>query len=143
MQKIEKPASAQRIDPYCFHGCYILQGYIKNGSGKKTNVEIREMETEQQRLKDELQSTLEAMKVSEEELKSANEELQSTNEELQSTNEELTTSKEELQSMNEELQTVNLELMNKVDDFTAISNDMKNLLESTEIATLFLTKDFG
>ena len=65
--------------------------------------------------------------------------LQSTNEELQSTNEELTTSKEEMQSMNEELQTVNHELQAKVDESVAsINNDMKNLIDSTEIATLFL-----
>jgi two-component system CheB/CheR fusion protein len=60
------------------------------------------------------------------------------NEELQSTNEELTTSKEEMQSMNEELQTVNHELQAKVTDLARASNDMKNLLDSTEIATLFL-----
>jgi two-component system, chemotaxis family, CheB/CheR fusion protein len=75
---------------------------------------------------------------SQEELKSTNEELQSTNEELQSTNEELTTSKEEMQSMNEELQTVNHELQSKVDELSHTSNDMKNLLDSTDIATLFL-----
>ncbi len=73
-----------------------------------------------------------------EELKSANEELQSTNEELQSTNEELTTSKEEMQSMNEEMQTVNGELQARVKDFTWERNDMTNLLNSTEIATIFL-----
>ncbi len=73
-----------------------------------------------------------------EELKSANEELQSTNEELQSTNEELTTSKEEMQSMNEEMQTVNAELQARVKDFTWERNDMTNLLNSTEIATIFL-----
>lgn len=60
------------------------------------------------------------------------------NEELQSTNEELTTSKEEMQSMNEELQTVNHELQIKVDELSWTSNDMKNLLDSTDIATLFL-----
>jgi chemotaxis methyl-accepting protein methylase len=73
-----------------------------------------------------------------EELKSTNEELQSTNEELQSTNEELTTSKEEMQSMNEEMQTVNAELQARVKDFTWERNDMTNLLNSTEIATIFL-----
>ena len=78
------------------------------------------------------------MQTSQEELKSTNEELQSTNEELQSTNEELTTSKEEMQSMNEELQTVNHELQVKVDDLSRTNNDMKNLLDSTDIATLFL-----
>ncbi len=73
-----------------------------------------------------------------EELKSTNEELQSTNEELQSTNEELTTSKEEMQSMNEEMRTVNAELQARVKDFTWERNDMTNLLNSTEIATIFL-----
>ncbi len=70
-----------------------------------------------------------------------NEELQSTNEELQSTNEELTTSKEEMQSMNEELQTVNHELQAKVDELSRSHNDMKNLLNSTDIATLFLDNE--
>jgi two-component system CheB/CheR fusion protein len=60
------------------------------------------------------------------------------NEELQSTNEELTTSKEEMQSMNEELQTVNHELQAKVNELSKTNNDMKNLLNSTDIATLFL-----
>jgi chemotaxis methyl-accepting protein methylase len=73
-----------------------------------------------------------------EEFKSTNEELQSTNEELQSTNEELTTSKEEMQSLNEELRTVNAELQARVKDFTWERNDMTNLLNSTEIATIFL-----
>ena len=81
------------------------------------------------------------MQTSREELKSANEELQSTNEELQSTNEELTTSKEEMQSLNEELYTVNAELQSKVDDLSLVNSDMKNLLNSTDIATIFLDSD--
>ncbi|MFT7373573.1 MAG: PAS domain S-box-containing protein, partial [Oleiphilaceae bacterium] len=48
------------------------------------------------------------------------------------------TSKEEMQSMNEELQTVNTELQSKVDDLSWVNNDMENLLNSTEIATVFL-----
>jgi two-component system CheB/CheR fusion protein len=88
-----------------------------------------------------LQVTHEEMQTTVEELKSSNEELQSTNEELQSTNEELTTSKEELQSLNEELQTVNAELQSKVDDLTWVRNDMTNLLNSTEIATVFLDNE--
>jgi two-component system CheB/CheR fusion protein len=92
---------------------------------------IRHARDESRRLREEIQTT-------QEEFKSANEELQSTNEELQSTNEELTTSKEEMQSMNEELQTVNAELQSKVDELTWTSNDMKNLLDSTDIATIFL-----
>jgi two-component system CheB/CheR fusion protein len=60
------------------------------------------------------------------------------NEELQSTNEELTTSKEEMQSMNEELQTVNHELLAKVDELTQTSDDLKNLFNCNDIATLIL-----
>ena len=86
----------------------------------------------------ELQTIRQDMQTSQEELKAANEELQSTNEELQSTNEELTTSQEEMQSMNEELQTLNTELQFKVEDLSRLNNDMKNLLASTELATLFL-----
>jgi chemotaxis methyl-accepting protein methylase len=86
----------------------------------------------------ELQTTREEMQTSQEEAKSANEELQSMNEELQSTNEELTTSKEEMQSMNEELQTLNHELQAKLDTLSQLNNDMKNLLDSTDVATVFL-----
>ncbi len=87
-----------------------------------------------------LLSAREEMQVSQEELRSTNEELQSMNEELQSTNEELTTSKEEMQSMNEELQAVNRELQSKLDELSLSSSDMANLLNSTNIATLFLDK---
>jgi chemotaxis methyl-accepting protein methylase len=110
-------------------------------TGRITSVRtarIAELEHDLQQARQELQTTREQMQTSREELKSANEEMQSTNEELQSTNEELTTSKEEMQSMNEELQTVNSELQSKVDELTMTSNDMKNLLDSTGIATLFL-----
>ena len=83
------------------------------------------------------------MHASQEELQAANEELQSTNEELQSANEELTTSKEEAQSMNEELQTINGELQSKLDDLALAQSDMQNLLNSTDIATLFLDNDLN
>jgi two-component system CheB/CheR fusion protein len=102
------------------------------------NKQLLDLEQKLQQSRQELQTTREEMQTSQEELKSSNEELQSTNEELQSTNEELTTSKEEMQSMNEELQTVNHELQAKVDELMRTSDDMKNLLNSTEIATLFL-----
>ena len=104
---------------------------------------MAELEQELLQVRDEARSTHEEMQTSQEEFRSANEELQSTNEELQSTNEELTTSKEEMQSLNEELQTVNAELQAKVDELSRASNDMKNLLDSTDIATLFLDKDLN
>jgi two-component system, chemotaxis family, CheB/CheR fusion protein len=90
------------------------------------------------RMKREIRASREEMQRSREEMQISQEELQSTNEELQSTNEELTTSQEEMQSMNEELQTLNQELQAKVDDLSRADNDMKNLLDSTDIATLFL-----
>jgi PAS domain S-box-containing protein len=96
---------------------------------------------ELQQARESLQVAHEETQTTVEELKSSNEELQSTNEELQSTNEELTTSKEELQSLNEELQTVNAELQSRVDDLTWVRNDMVNLLNSTEIATVFLDSE--
>jgi two-component system CheB/CheR fusion protein len=116
----------------------------KSKAGKKslTNHES-ELEIELQRSLEDLQNTREEMQTSQEELKSTNEELQSTNEELQSTNEELTTSKEEMQSLNEELQTVNMELQTKVTEFMESNNDMKNLLNSTDVATLFLDKELN
>ena len=96
------------------------------------------MALELEQARHEAQTVREEMQASQEELKSSNEEMQSMNEELQSTNEELTTSKEEMQSMNEELQTLNHELQAKIEDLDRLNSDMKNLLESTEIATLFL-----
>lgn len=104
---------------------------------------LTELEQELLRVRTEARATHEEMQTSQEEFRSANEELQSTNEELQSTNEELTTSKEEMQSLNEELQTVNAELQAKVEDLSRASNDMKNLLDSTDIATLFLDNDLN
>lgn len=101
---------------------------------------LEESEQELQRVRAEARATHEEMQTAQEEMRSSNEELQSTNEELQSTNEELTTSKEEMQSLNEELQTVNAELQAKVDELSRASNDMKNLLDSTDIATLFLDR---
>jgi len=105
------------------------------------NLRLVEYERELLKTRTELINTREEMQSSQEELKSANEEMQSTNEEMQSTNEELTTSKEEMQSLNEELQTVNAELQGKLDELSRSNNDMKNLLNSTDIATLFLDND--
>lgn len=109
----------------------------KGVSGAEQSVLMQEL----QQTREALQVTHEEMQTTVEELKSSNEELQSTNEELQSTNEELTSSKEELQSLNEELQTVNAELQSKVEDMTWVRNDMTNLLNSTEIATVFLDNE--
>ena len=88
----------------------------------------------------ELQAIKEEHETALEELRSSNEELQSVNEEFQSTNEELETSKEETQSVNEELQTVNAQLSEKVDELDRSHSDLKNLFESTDVATIFLDR---
>jgi two-component system CheB/CheR fusion protein len=102
-----------------------------------------QMPEELQRCKDEIRALRQEMGASAEELQAANDELQSTNEELQSANEELTTSKEESQSMNEELQTLNQELQTTLDDLALAQSDMQNLLNSTDIATLFLDSELN
>lgn len=118
----------------------------KKATGRARNspagsARVLELEQELRQVREELQTTREEMQSSQEELKSTNEELQSTNEELQSTNEELTTSREEMQSLNEELQTVNAEQQSKMDELARMNNDMRNLLNSTEIVTVFLDND--
>ncbi|MGJ7571546.1 chemotaxis protein CheB [Variovorax sp. RB2P76] len=110
---------------------------------KSAGVVSAGVEDELLRAREEIRALSEQTRSSHEELQAANEELQSTNEELQSANEELTTSKEEAQSMNEELQTINGELQSKLDDLALAQSDMQNLLNSTDIATLFLDNNFN
>jgi two-component system, chemotaxis family, CheB/CheR fusion protein len=89
-------------------------------------------------LENELRSTEEHLQSTVEELETSNEELRSANEEYQSMNEELESSKEEMQSFNEELETVNNELNRKVAELDHANGDLQNLLDSTQIATIFL-----
>ena len=107
----------------------------------QVDTRVAELEQELQETRESHQATVEELESANEELKSTNEELQSSNEELQSTNEELESSKEELQSLNEELQTVNSELQSKVDELSEAHDDMKNLLNNTEIATIFVDNE--
>ncbi len=46
-----------------------------------------------------------------------------------------------MQSLNEELQTVNAEQQSKMDELSRVNNDMRNLLNSTEIVTVFLDNE--
>ncbi|XZE19755.1 chemotaxis protein CheB [Pirellulaceae bacterium SH449] len=104
---------------------------------------VQQLELELKSKDEELYSTIEEMESSNEELKTSNEEIMSINEELQSVNEELETSKEELQSLNEELGTVNSELQEKVAELDKTTDDLLNLISSTEIATIFLDKQLN
>ncbi len=104
---------------------------------------VTALEHELRVTKAQLNSAISELETANEEMRSANEEYQSVNEELQSSNEELETSKEEMQSVNEELQTVNTELTNKNEQLSKASSDWRNLLEATQIATLFLDSDLA
>jgi two-component system CheB/CheR fusion protein len=99
-----------------------------------------QLEQELIRVKSHLRTSLERLEIQAEELTASNEELQAMNEQLRSSAEELETGKEELQSMNEELQTVNQELKIKIDEQTQANNDIQNLMNSTEIGTVFLDR---
>jgi two-component system, chemotaxis family, CheB/CheR fusion protein len=146
LQQIEKPEAIKETIMIVFSDVADVPRPVSRKSKtvkQHSTSREQELEIELQHAREELQSTREEMQTTQEELKSSNEEMQSTNEELQSTNEELTTSKEEMQSLNEELQTVNIELQSKMADYVAANNDMKNLWNSTDIATLFLDKELN
>ena len=100
----------------------------------------RQLEDELMHAKSQLRATVEQYEIQQEELRASNEELQAMNEELRSAAEELETSKEELQSVNEELTTVNQELKIKIEELSQASNDFTNLMNSTDIGTIFLDR---
>jgi len=102
---------------------------------------IHTLEDELRGTRVQLHTAIDLHETASEELKSANEEYQSVNEELQSANEELETSTEEMQSINEELQIVNAELNTKNEALNRLNSDIRNLLDSTHIATLFLDRE--
>lgn len=111
-----------------------------NRQGEEADV-AADLDRELRDTRERLQSMIEEYETALEELKASNEELVSVNEEAQSTNEELEASKEEMQSLNEELNTINAELSGKVEELDRANSDLKNLFESTQIATVFLDRN--
>ena len=103
--------------------------------------QLTELELELAATKTELQSAIRNLEISGEEQRAINEEALSVNEEFQSTNEELLTSKEELQSLNEELTALNTQLQETLERQRVTSNDLQNVLYSTDVATLFLDSE--
>jgi len=95
--------------------------------------QLHSLEADLRYTKENLQATIE-------ELETSNEELQATNEELVASNEELQSTNEELHSVNEELYTVNAEYQKKITELTELTADMDNLLQSTQVHTLFLDR---
>jgi chemotaxis methyl-accepting protein methylase/two-component sensor histidine kinase len=102
---------------------------------------VERLEGELRATRERLQATIEELENTNEELKSSNEEYHSLNEELKSANEELETSRGNLRSVNEEITRVNRELAQRVHELTRATSDLKNFLESTQIATVFVDKE--
>lgn len=112
-------------------------------SAPAESARITELENEVASTRTELERTIQDLETANEELRASNEEGMSINEEFRSTNEELQTSKEELQSLNEELRALNSQLQEAVDRQRKTSNDLQNVLNSSEIATVFLDRDLN
>jgi two-component system CheB/CheR fusion protein len=99
---------------------------------------IAELERELAAAHDEVENAIQSRKITEQEQKAINEEALSVAEEFQSTNEELLTSKEELQSLNEELTALNSQLQETLERQRLASDDLQNVLYSTNVGTMFL-----
>ena len=113
-------------------------------TGEQTELpRIAELEQELESTKAELQGAVHDLEVLSQEQRAINDEALSVNEEYQSTNEELLTSKEELQSLNEELTALNHQLHETLDRQRTLSNDLQNILYSTDVATVFLDLDLN
>ena len=117
---------------------------LRDGAAADASVEERQsedrflMERELAATRDQMLRLRDKHEQSAQEANSSHEELLAMNEELQSSNEEIETSREELQSINEELETVNAELSENNRRLVRANSDLKNLFESTDLATLFL-----
>ncbi len=107
----------------------------------ETEAVVRHLEQEVEHVRGQLRDTVERYEASAEEYKSSHEELQSMNEELRSASEELETGREELQSINEELHTVNTQLKTNVDELGHANSDLHNLMNATNIITVFLDRE--
>ncbi len=110
------------------------------GRPAQTAETTEQLRAELVRTRRELQSVTEEHEAALEELRSANEELHSVNEEMQSTNEEMETNKEEIQAVNEELHTLNAQLSDNIEELDHTNSDLRNLFDSTQIATVFLDR---
>jgi len=124
--------------PHHAANCRADAAPLSAGAGTSELARITELEAELAAAQAELQTAILGQETATQEQKAINEEALSVNEEFQSTNEELLTSKEELQSLNEELTALNSQLQETLDRQRLTSDDLQNVLYSTNVATLFL-----
>ena len=122
--------------------CFIDEPSQETGKSaavaRKDGPRVAELEQDLEAARSELQGVIRNLEISSEEHRAINEEALSVSEEYQSTNEELLTSKEELQSLNEELTALNAQLQETLERQRTTSNDLQNVLYSTDVATIFL-----
>lgn len=114
---------------------------LAGGNGGASDSTAHRLDEELQYLRAFLATSVEQYEASSEELRASNEELQAMNEEHRSAREELETSREEIQAANEELSTLNQELRSKIEEVSRAHSDLQNLMASTGLATVFLTRD--
>lgn len=122
--------------------CFIDQPKAEAERGRADSPQelsrVSELERELDAARQELQTASRDLEISGEEQKAIDEEALSVKEEFQSTNEELLKSKEELQSLNEELAALKSQLQETLERQRSTSDDLQNILYSTDVATLFL-----
>ncbi len=137
-----RPVAAGEADPPCLLISLETMSQAPLAVAPSEEVDIGRVSREQlQTLEAELRYTKENLQATVEELETSNEELQATNEELVASNEELQSTNEELHSVNEELYTVNAEYQRKIAELTELTDDMDNLLQCTDVGTVFLDHD--
>ena len=132
------PGAAEGLALVCFLDEPVDRGAPGIGDETGGSVRAAGLEEELERLRAEFESAIRSHELFGEEQKAVNEEALSVNEEYQSTNEELISSKEELQSLNEELSALNGQLQETLERQRTTSDDLQNVLYSTDVATLFL-----
>ncbi|MBC2727062.1 CheR family methyltransferase [Desulfosporosinus sp.] len=147
VRPIEEPGALQGLILVIFEEVNVIpvDTPLSNIGDSSSNAVTRidELENELKSTKVQLFRTIEEIELSYMETAAANEELHSANEELQSSNEEMETSREEMQSLYEEVVTVNNELQTKLNELAHSNDDMTNLLNSTEIAFIFLDSNLN
>lgn len=120
---------------------WIIQLTEKDDLPERKKVKVFQQDGDVELLESELSFTRESLNATVEELETSNEELQAANEEMVASNEELQSTNEELHSVNEELHSVNTEFQRKIGELEETTNDLENLLSTSDIGTIFLDRD--
>lgn len=122
----------------CFVDAQVQPDARLSAATPKDLPRVAELEQELEATRQELQGAIHSLELAADEQKTIHDEALSINEEYQSANEELLTSKEELQSLNEELTALNSQLQETLERQRTTTDDLQNVLYSTDVATIFL-----